>query len=108
MQLYNDQIKTEIRERFIQKIDALISSGKAESYREVCENINITPAQLNQVKSGASMPTLEMFYNLQMVYKVSVESILFVNPPKLNLVFIKAQLSAIQDSMEKIEGALSV
>ncbi|WP_026463526.1 hypothetical protein [Adhaeribacter aquaticus] len=107
-QLYNDDIENQIRTRFIQKCDDLISTGRVDSYAELCRSIEISPASFNQVKTGVTKPTLQMLYNLQSVYKVSVESILFINPPKLNMVFIRSQLSAIQESLEKLEGAISV
>jgi len=107
-QLYNENNKPEIRSRFIAKCDALIQEGKANSYADLCSNINISPASFNQVKSGPAMPTVEMLYNLQAAYKVSIESILFINPPQVNQVLIKNQLNAILNSVQSIQSELSV
>lgn len=91
-QLYNDQTEKEIRGRFIQKCDDLIAAGRASTYKDICERIDISTASFNQVKSGKGMPTIKMLYNLQAVYKLSCEEVLFKTPPRTDVPAIARQL----------------
>ena len=107
-QLYTDQTETEISNRFIQKCDALISSGLADTYKEVCDRIEISAASFNHIKAGRSLLTIKMLYNLQIVYKVPVESIIFDVAPKIDVASIKEQLANIHEALDQIDENLSV
>jgi len=106
--LFNETTESEIRARFIKKFDDLIKYDKARSYREICLKIEITAQDFNQIKSGLAMPSYKMLYNLQVTYKIPIEEIFFIQPPRVNLVLIKAQLNAILDKVEAIEAELTV
>lgn len=106
--LYTDQTEAEIRARFIQKFEDIIAAGRAASYKEICDNIDISNASFNQVKSGKGMPTLKMLYNLEVVYKVPVESVVSGRAPGQEVQTIREQLGQIQEAVQKIEGTLPV
>jgi len=104
--LYTAHTEEEIRARFVQKCNELISHGLADTYKEICENTQIPIAAFNQVKSKGAMPTFKMIYNLQAVYKVSAESILFEQPPQIDLVLLKEQLATIHEALDQIDNTL--
>ena len=105
--LYTAHTEEEIRARFVQKCNELISHGQADTYKEICENIQISPAAFSQVKNKGGVPTLKMIYNLQAFYKVPAESILFEQPPQIDLVLLKEQLATIHEALDQIDNTLS-
>ncbi|WP_026462611.1 helix-turn-helix transcriptional regulator [Adhaeribacter aquaticus] len=104
--LYNEDIETQIRNRFIQKVDNLIAAGLADTYADICRSINIKTASLNQIKSGKSKPTLEMLYNLQSVYGILAEDILFEKPPKPDVQLLTQQIKKLQGGLDEILSSI--
>jgi hypothetical protein len=106
MMLFNAIIKDEIRGRFIQAIDRLVADGRALSYKDVCDQIHILPASLNQVKNKGGMPTIEMLYNLWAAYGVSPDSVLVARPPAAKFEEVNATLRHLQDSLSTMGADL--
>ncbi|WP_026461483.1 hypothetical protein [Adhaeribacter aquaticus] len=101
-QLYNDDIENQIRSRFIKKLDELIATGRADSYVDICDNLKIFKSALTQIKLGKTKPTLRMLYNLQVVYGIMVEDILFETPPKPDVGNLTHQIKKLQDGLDDI------
>jgi len=105
--LYTSQTQEDIRLRFINKFDELIENELAESYKQICINIEITPESFNQIRNKKGLPTLKMLYNLQLVYNVPVESILFERTAHVNLALLQKQLAILHETLDQIDDTLS-
>jgi len=105
--LYTTQTKEDIRHRFINKFDELIENELAESYKEICKNLEITLESFNLLRNKGGVPTLKMLYNLQLVYNVPVDSILFERSHQIDLTTLKKQLATLHETLDQIDDTLS-